>query len=102
MKLSEADKKLLLQIARASIEAQLLGKPVPALESASPLLSQRCGAFVSLHRKGDLRGCIGFLEAVKPLGETVQEMAAAAAFHDPASALWDRRNWPTWRWRFPS
>ena len=41
------------------------------------------GAFVSLHRKGQLRGCIGYLEAVKPLGQTVREMAVAAAFHDP-------------------
>jgi AmmeMemoRadiSam system protein A len=83
MNLSEADKKLLLQIARASIEAHLLDKPVPAPESTSPSLSQRCGAFVSLHRRGNLRGCIGFLEAVKPLGQTVREMAAAAAFQDP-------------------
>jgi AmmeMemoRadiSam system protein A len=47
------------------------------------VLSQRRGAFVTLHRQGRLRGCIGYLEALKPLLQTVQEMAAAAAFHDP-------------------
>ncbi|MGB7912742.1 MAG: AmmeMemoRadiSam system protein A [Desulfobaccales bacterium] len=83
MDLSDADKKLLLQIARGSIEAHLLDKPAPALEAAPPSLCQPRGAFVSLHRRGQLRGCIGYLEAVQPLGETVREMAAAAAFHDP-------------------
>lgn len=83
MKLSAADKKLLLQLARASIEAHLLDKPVPGPETVPRSLCEPRGAFVSLHRRGQLRGCIGYLEAVKPLGETVREMAAAAAFHDP-------------------
>jgi len=83
MTLSESDKKLLLQMARASIEAHLLDKPVPALKTSPASLSEPRGAFVSLHRQGRLRGCIGYLEAVKPLGQTVREMAAAAAFHDP-------------------
>lgn len=83
MNLSDADKKLLLKIARESIEAHLLDKPVPTLGAVPPALCQARGAFVSLHRQGRLRGCIGYLEAVKPLGQTVREMAAAAAFHDP-------------------
>ncbi len=83
MNLSDADKKLLLQMARASIEAHLLDKPLPSLETVPRSLCESRGAFVSLHRKGQLRGCIGYLEAVKPLGQTVREMAAAAAFHDP-------------------
>ncbi len=83
MNLSDADKKLLLKIARDSIEAHLTDKPMPALESVPRSLCESRGAFVSLHRKGQLRGCIGFLEAIKPLGQTVREMATAAAFHDP-------------------
>ena len=83
MTLSDSDKKLLLQMARASIEAHLLDQPKPALEAAPPSLCEPRGAFVSLHRQGRLRGCIGYLEAVKPLGQTVREMALAAAFHDP-------------------
>ena len=83
MTLSAADKKLLLQLARESIEAHLLDKPVPEHGMAPRSLCESRGAFVSLHRQGRLRGCIGYLEAVKPLGETVREMAAAAAFHDP-------------------
>jgi AmmeMemoRadiSam system protein A len=38
---------------------------------------------VTLKKRGHLRGCIGYIKAVKPLWETVQEMAVAAAFHDP-------------------
>ncbi len=83
MNLSDTDKKLLLRIARGSIEAHLLDKPAPALEAVPRSLCESRGAFVSLHRQGQLRGCIGYLEAVKPLGATVREMAAAAAFHDP-------------------
>jgi AmmeMemoRadiSam system protein A len=83
MNLTDADKKLLLTQARASIEAHLRDKSVPPVKETSPVLGERRGAFVSLHRQGRLRGCIGYLDAVKPLLETVREMAAAAAFHDP-------------------
>ncbi len=83
MNLTDADKKLLLSQARASIEAHLKDQSAPAVKDPSPGLGESRGAFVSLHRRGDLRGCIGYLEAAKPLLTTVREMAAAAAFHDP-------------------
>lgn len=83
MSISEADQKQLLALARGSIRAHLTGEAIPSLEGASPLLCENRGVFVSLHRRGHLRGCIGYLEAVKPLGQSVVEMAAAAAFHDP-------------------
>jgi len=41
------------------------------------------GAFVSLHKQGLLRGCIGYVHALHPLYRTVMEAAAAAALHDP-------------------
>src|SRR4030042_1527159 len=77
MSVSEADKKRLLELARASIRAHLKGGSIPSLEGASPLLCERRGVFVSLHRQGRLRGCIGYLDAVKPLGQSVVEMAGA-------------------------
>lgn len=43
----------------------------------------RCGAFVTLHRGEELRGCLGHLEADKPLAQVVAEMAVAAASEDP-------------------
>jgi AmmeMemoRadiSam system protein A len=83
MNLSTADKQLLLHVARDSIEAHLKGKAATPVKTDSNVLCEARGAFVSLHRQGQLRGCIGYLEAVKPLLQTVREMAAAAAFHDP-------------------
>ena len=83
MNLSTADKQLLLQVARDSIAAQLTGKPATPVQTSSPVLQEPRGAFVSLHRQGQLRGCIGYIEAVKPLLETVREMSPAAAFQDP-------------------
>lgn len=83
MELTKSDQELLLRTARNAIKAHLKGEPTSVPESVSPVLCEPRGAFVSLHKKGRLRGCIGYLEAVKPLLATVQEMAVAAAFHDP-------------------
>jgi AmmeMemoRadiSam system protein A len=83
MNLTKADQELLLQVARDSIEAHLKDQTAPAAKSASPTLGELRGAFVSLHRRGNLRGCIGYIEPVQPLLQAVREMAAAAAFHDP-------------------
>jgi AmmeMemoRadiSam system protein A len=83
MNLKSADKKLLLQVARDSISAQLKGKAGTPVKATAPVLEEFRGAFVSLHRRGQLRGCIGYIDAVKPLLQTVLEMAPAAAFQDP-------------------
>jgi uncharacterized protein len=83
MNLSSADQQLLLRVARDSIEAHLQGKAAAPVKTSAPVLQESRGAFVSLHRQGQLRGCIGYLEPIKPLLQTVREMAAAAAFDDP-------------------
>ena len=46
-------------------------------------LLQRLGAFVTLHKRGKLRGCVGQIVSDKPLYETVAEAAIAAATRDP-------------------
>lgn len=81
--LTDEEKKTLLKLARTTIESRLQGKQPPQCSSETDTLKQKRGAFVSLHRKGHLRGCIGFLQAEKPLLVTIQEMALAAAFQDP-------------------
>jgi AmmeMemoRadiSam system protein A len=83
MQLGIADKKELLRIARKSIGAALAGKPSERTTESSIALMERCGAFVTLHLHGDLRGCIGYIEARFPLVETVGEAAAKAALEDP-------------------
>jgi AmmeMemoRadiSam system protein A len=83
MQLSASDKKKLHDIARQSIAAGLEGNFPPPLTNISEVLREPRGAFVTLHLQGCLRGCIGLIEAVKPLAETIQEMALSAAFCDP-------------------
>ena len=82
MQLTGEEKQALLRIARESIEAELEGKTPPGSAEKGTLEEKR-GAFVSLKKRGKLRGCIGFIEARKPLARTVEEMAVAAAFQDP-------------------
>ncbi|MGQ9920627.1 MAG: AmmeMemoRadiSam system protein A [Desulfobacca sp.] len=83
MELSAAEKATLHKIARQSIEAGLRGEAAPPLPQLTGALQEPRGAFVTLEKKGALRGCIGYIEAIKPLAVTVQEMAYAAAFKDP-------------------
>ena len=81
--LREEEKKMLHQIAKTVIENKTKKKPVPEFKIDSPVLKENRGAFVSLHKKGQLRGCIGYIEGRGPLHKTIEEMAEAAAFRDP-------------------
>ena len=81
--LSAADKELLHRIARNTIEAKCRGEKTAAIETSSPVLQEHRGAFVTLKKHGELRGCIGHIIGDRPLLQTVAEMAAAAAFQDP-------------------
>ncbi len=81
--LSDEDKKMLLEYARSTIACRLQGKPLPSMSSASGAAQEKRGAFVSLKKQGRLRGCIGYIEARKPLAQAVSDMALAAAFKDP-------------------
>ena len=83
--LSDSDKKALKEIAFNSIRDSLSGKPIaqPTLNFQLSTLNSKCGAFVSLHKHGHLRGCIGHFGEDYPLHEIVAEMARAAAFEDP-------------------
>jgi AmmeMemoRadiSam system protein A len=83
MDLSAADQEVLFRVVRDSIQARLQGEKAVLPQSTSKVLAQPSGVFVTLHRGGRLRGCIGYLEAVKPMLEAVQDMAVAAAFNDP-------------------
>jgi AmmeMemoRadiSam system protein A len=77
--------RLPLDVARESIEHGLAhGRPprVSAGDFPPPLREPRA-SFVTLHRQGRLRGCIGTLEAHRPLVEDVAANAYAAAFSDP-------------------
>lgn len=82
--LSAEEKVKLLTIARNTITGYLTSGKMPTLndEQFSSNLKSRCGAFVTLHKKGELRGCIGQFNAKHPLYKTVQEMAVSASTND--------------------
>ena len=81
--LSADEKQTLKEIALTSIKDSLDGKPISNRSPLTAHLSEKCGAFVSLHKHGRLRGCIGHFGEDVPLHEIVAEMARAAAFEDP-------------------
>ncbi len=82
--LSIKDKRKLLHIARITIEKYLKNRQIPVLDSNQfdAALKAKSGAFVTLTKNGQLRGCIGRFIAKQPLYKTIQQMALAAATHD--------------------
>lgn len=84
MPLEPAARTALLKLARESIRRHLAGDPsVPRPEIAVPAFDEVLASFVTLKLDDALRGCIGVLEAVRPLGIDVSHNARAAAFRDP-------------------
>ncbi len=83
--LTDEEKRLLKEIAFNSIKDSLDGKGIMVSEAAykNETLNRKCGAFVSLHEYGWLRGCMGHFGEDVPLYEIVAEMARSAAFDDP-------------------
>ena len=82
--LKNEEQNILLADARESIVSKLENRKPQFYEvSDDSVLKQACGAFVSLHKQGNLRGCIGRMTASMPLIETVRMMAREAAFGDP-------------------
>ena len=67
---------------------------VPAKRNHVPWLLQHAATFVTLTRDGALRGCMGSLAAIRPLGEDVAANARAAAFQDPRFPKLKREEWP--------
>ena len=85
MSLNDAQKSILLNLARASINHGLLtSQPLSVdLNTYETALTNKAASFVTLERQGQLRGCIGMLEAQRPLVQDIAENAFAAAFRDP-------------------
>jgi len=89
--LTPAERQTLLRLARNTLEVRLserearsgaAPKAIDFEPELTPTLRQPCGVFVTLTRKGSLRGCIGYVVPVAPLHQAVAEMAVNAALHD--------------------
>jgi AmmeMemoRadiSam system protein A len=82
--LDRSDQRQLLGIARRAIEAAVRHAPLAlAPDSFSAPLGEPAAAFVTIHERGELRGCIGLMRFEVPLWQNVREAAAAAALDDP-------------------
>ncbi len=84
-KLDEQEKKQLLKIARLSIQFGLDSRQalqIDETEIAEKLTNKRA-SFVTLTQNGDLRGCMGNLQASEALAQSVANTAYNAAFRDP-------------------
>jgi AmmeMemoRadiSam system protein A len=85
MSLNKEHQQRLLELAKNSIQYGLqTGKPLKINLADYPAeLTERRATFVTLHKNHELRGCIGMLEAIRPLAEDIAENAFLAAFKDP-------------------
>jgi len=82
-RLSDSEKFFLLKLARETIFNFLHDKSSSKQDFFSENLKTKTGAFVTIHKKGALRGCIGYVRGFKPLQEAISDLAVSAAFNDP-------------------
>ncbi len=82
--ITDQEKEVLLKIARNTIDEYIENKKIPHIDGSdiTNTMKSECGAFVTLHKEGALRGCIGCFTADEPLYAIVQKMAIAAATED--------------------
>jgi AmmeMemoRadiSam system protein A len=80
--LSDEDRRTLVDLARRTAHAAARGETAPDLTNPSGPLREKGAAFVTLRISGELRGCIGHVEAREPLWISVRDMAEAAAVRD--------------------
>jgi AmmeMemoRadiSam system protein A len=80
--LSPMERDFLRTVVRRSLEHAVKGASLTCPDSPTQKLQEKCGAFVTLKRGGQLRGCIGYIRPYKPLTDAVWEMAESAALRD--------------------
>lgn len=81
--LNEEEKKELLSLVRNSIKQYLDKKEVKLSTPSNKKFEEKKGVFVTIYKKGKLRGCIGYIVGYKDLWTSVSEMAIQSAFNDP-------------------
>jgi AmmeMemoRadiSam system protein A len=79
----DTEKAELLKLARTTLATHLKNGTVPPYQTTLDALLEQKGAFVSLHERGELRGCIGQLIGDRELYKIVQHCVLSAALEDP-------------------
>jgi len=90
--LTEEEKDQLKKMAKGAIEGVLFGKKEET-QAIPETLKEKMGVFVTLKKKGELRGCIGYLRGVMPLYKAVKDVAIESAFRDPRFSPLDKKEW---------
>jgi AmmeMemoRadiSam system protein A len=80
-RISAVDQQRLLALARRALEARVARQPPPAMEQGG-ILDQPLGAFVTIRRHGELRGCLGRIAPDAPLAETLADLGASVSDSD--------------------
>lgn len=83
MLLNKEQRKKMLETVRSVIETYLKTGQKPDIKETDPVLTKTMGAFVTLHKKGELRGCIGNIVGTQPLYLTIRDMAIESSTGDP-------------------
>jgi len=81
--LTADQQQVLLKLARDTTEQWVTRQTLPDLPTDAPIFAEPRAVFVTLHKHGQLRGCIGTLEAREPLAAAVRSSAISAATQDP-------------------
>jgi len=81
--LAAEEKKELLRLARTAVEQFVKEKKIIDYKTQNSNFITKKGAFVTLKMRGHLRGCIGFIDPVLPLYETIIRASVYAAVQDP-------------------
>jgi AmmeMemoRadiSam system protein B/AmmeMemoRadiSam system protein A len=82
-RLADDARRYLLTLARRTIEAAVNRTPFPAAQEIPDAVRENRGCFVTITRRGELRGCIGYIEPIRPLFQAAAENARNAALSDP-------------------
>lgn len=96
-KLTEDEGKILLKLARGAIEERLFGQSnqeISEQDLNKEIFQEKRGVFVTLNKRGNLRGCIGHIQPILPLIKGVKENAVNAAFNDPRFPPLSKREYP--------
>jgi len=83
IKLNKSQKQILLTVAKETIRATIDEEDIPEFDFEDEIFNEQRGAFVTIHKSGNLRGCIGYIQGIKPMIDTIKDMSLSAAFKDP-------------------
>ena len=83
LSISFENKKNIILAARKAVETELFNKSSLIPDLSDSFFDQKTGIFVTIHKNGKLRGCIGYIEGFMPIREAILDLAMSAAFRDP-------------------